>query len=132
MESVVAEMLKQAKQAAKNAYSPYSKFSVGACIRATDGKFYTGCNIENLSYSLTLCAETSAIASMVSSGSKQIAEVVIFADGEELSTSCGACRQRICEFSHPDVKVHTFNNLDECKTLRMSELLPEPFSFKQD
>ncbi|MGD9108245.1 MAG: cytidine deaminase [Gammaproteobacteria bacterium] len=129
MDQMIENMLNQAKQVAKNAYSPYSKFSVGTCIRATDGKFYCGCNIENISYSLTLCAETSAIAAMLSAGSTEIAEVVIFADGSELSTSCGACRQRMQEFSKPDVLVHAFNNKDDRKTLRMDELLPQPFSF---
>ncbi len=91
---IVQEMLQKAKAAMKHAYNPYSNFFVGACILADDGKLYAGCNVENVSYSLTLCAEASALGAMVSAGAKRIKKMVVVAESDKIIVPCGACRQR--------------------------------------
>jgi len=85
-------------QAARRAYCPYSHFPVGAAILTTDGKIYSGCNVENASYGLTICAERNAIFQAVASGSKQIAAVMVYTPTANPSAPCGACRQVINEF----------------------------------
>lgn len=81
-----------------NAYAPYSKFHVGAAIRTKSGRIFTGCNVENLSYGLTICAERVAMGSMIAAGEHEIAEVVVVADTEFPISPCGACRQVMAEF----------------------------------
>lgn len=125
MKDVLKEMLVNAKKAMANAYNPYSGIAVGACIRST--KLYVGCNIENVSYSITLCAEASAIAAMISAGSKRISEVLIVSNQEYVITPCGACRQRLIEFANPDVKVHMFSCNEDYQVMTVGELLPCAF-----
>lgn len=127
MENSLQEMLNKAKQVMQNAYNPYSKFFVGACILADDGNFYSGCNVENASYSLTACAEDSAISVMISNGAKRIVEMVIIGSNDKFVVPCGACRQRIREFADLSSKIHMFNNLDQHQTMTIGELLPNSF-----
>lgn len=111
----------------ENSYSPYSKFAVGAAVQSTDGTIYVGANIENASYPVGTCAEQSAIAAMVSDGKRKIARVMIVADSEKHVSPCGACRQRLIEFSHPDIMIY-FGNLTEVKrAFSLGLLLPESF-----
>lgn len=117
-----------ASLAAKNAYAPYSEFAVGAAIYCNNGKFYSGCNVENISYPVGTCAETGAIAAMIQDGSQTIDEILIFADSNKLITPCGACRQRIAEFSTPNTLVHLANLSGIQKTYTIAELLPNSFS----
>jgi len=124
---MIQAMLEKATMAMRNAYNPYSNFFVGCCIHAKNGKLYAGCNIENVSYSLTLCAEAAALSAMVTDGAREIDEVVIVADCDKIIAPCGACRQRFREFTQADVKFHLFNNQGESKVMTMAELLP--FSF---
>lgn len=91
-------LIKEAKKVRKNAYTPYSKFKVGAAVVCSSGKIYTGCNVENASFGLTICAERNAIASAVASGEKKITAIAIVADTDILTPPCGACRQVIYEF----------------------------------
>lgn len=121
------ELLAQARQSMAKAYSPYSKFQVGACIKTSKGKLFTGCNIENASYSLTLCAEAVAIAQMIHAGEQEIAEIAIIGSGDELCAPCGACRQRINEFATAKTLVHTYNKDGAHKTMTLAELLPMSF-----
>lgn len=123
----LTEMLELAKNAQNIAYSPYSQFKVGACIKANNNKYYTGCNIENASYSLTLCAESSAIANMINDGANQIVEIVIIGSSEKPCAPCGACRQRIREFAHENLVVHMFNQHNEVYSKTFDELLPDSF-----
>lgn len=121
------KLLHLAKTAAANAYAPYSKFKVGAAILSSDGKFYSGCNVENVSYPLGTCAEQSAISAMIAGGSTQIAEILIYAQGQKLISPCGACRQRIAEFANAQTAVRLASVGGIEQTLSVDELLPHGF-----
>ncbi|MBQ9731515.1 MAG: cytidine deaminase [Alphaproteobacteria bacterium] len=123
------KLFKLATQAAQKAYCPYSKFAVGAAILADDGNFYVGCNVENISYPVGTCAEAGAIAAMIAGGGKIISEIVIFADAKTLVSPCGACRQRIVEFSDENTLVHMANIEGIKKTVKANQLLP--FGFEE-
>ncbi len=123
----IAEMLKLAKAIQNHSYSPYSHFRVGACIRDTNNKFHTGCNIENASYSLTFCAEGSAIANMINAGSYNISEIVIVGSSDKPCTPCGACRQHLREFANENILVHMFDQNGNGHTKTLNELLPDSF-----
>lgn len=120
-------LLALASEAAQNAYSPYSKFKVGACVLYEDGKTYTGCNVENASYGLTLCAERNAISSAIAAGQKsKIAAIAIFSPNAKLCYPCGACRQWISEFSKDaDVIVENAEGIPQVFSIK--ELLPYSF-----
>ncbi|MEI8146506.1 MAG: cytidine deaminase, partial [Alphaproteobacteria bacterium] len=92
-----------AKAAQAQAYAPYSRYRVGAAVRTPDGQMFAGCNVENAAYPLGTCAEAGAIAAMVAGGGRAIAAAVVVADGVEVVTPCGACRQRLREFARGDV-----------------------------
>ena len=121
------DMLKLASQAKDNAYTPYSKFHVGACVRTESGELYAGCNVENASYTLTIHAEGNAVGSMVADGHTKIAEVLIVIDGDMICPPCGACRQLLHEMTSDDTVFHLCNTAGNYKTLTMAELMPFPF-----
>ncbi len=128
MRHILAE---KAWQARKNAYAPYSHFKVGAAVLGVDGKIYTGCNIENVSYGLTNCGERTAIFKMVSEGCTEfVALALAGTDDPEQVTPCGACRQVMCEFCR---------NIDETEIIfagkdgqiiveTLDKLYPRPFT----
>lgn len=120
-------MFQQAKTAMTHAYAPYSHFHVGVCIKTDNNQYFSGCNVENASYGLTMCAEASAIANMVNAGERTINEVIVMAKAEELVAPCGACRQRLSEFAHPQSLIHICGPEGLRKTMTMAELLPESF-----
>ena len=91
-------LMQKAKEASKKSYSPFSKFAVGASVLASDGKIYSGCNIENSSFGMTICAERCAIFKAVSEGEKEILAVAIYSPNEDDCYPCGACRQVMYEF----------------------------------
>lgn len=116
-----------AAQVQKLAYAPYSRFRVGAAILAEDGAVHTGCNVENAAYPSGSCAEQGAISAMIAGGSKRIAAILVFGEGEALVTPCGACRQRIREFAEPDTPV-TIAGPDGIRArFSLGELLPASF-----
>ena len=123
-----SDLLTSAIQVMNNAYAPYSKFFVGASILSENNKIYTGCNVENISYPCGTCAEQSAISAMISGGDKLIKEILIISDSQDLITPCGACRQRIAEFSTPNTIVHLANKNGIQKSILISELLPLAFN----
>lgn len=126
--TTILSMLEKAQAAQTNAYAPYSQFKVGACIRSTDDHFFIGCNYENVAYSMTCCAEGSAIAAMTTAGYREILEIVIIGSSEAPCTPCGACRQRIREFAKPSISVHMFNkDGSQQLTQTLEELLPHSF-----
>ena len=127
MTNIFDKMLQQAKDMLNKAYAPYSKFQVGACIRCDDTTFFTGCNIENASYGLSLCAEAVAIAHMVKAGYTEISEMLIISSGNLPCTPCGACRQRIREFADKHTQIHCCNPDGEKISLTIDELLPKSF-----
>jgi cytidine deaminase len=109
-------------------HAPYSRFPVGAAIRAEDGKIYSGANIENLSFPEGWCAETTAISHMVMGGAKRIVEIAVIAEKLALCPPCGGCRQRIKEFASPETRIFLCDEAGVKKTMTMDELLP--FAFK--
>jgi cytidine deaminase len=110
----------------QRAHAPYSGFKVGAALEAADGSVAIGCNVENATYGLTICAERSAIFRAIADGHRAFTRVVIVADTDEPTPPCGACRQLLWEFCG-DIEV-TLANLDRTTArYRMSELLPAPF-----
>ena len=120
-------MLQMARDAMDRAYAPYSEFRVGAVIKAQSGRLYAGCNVENASYPVGSCAEQGAISAMVLGGDLKIEEMVVMGDGENLTSPCGACRQRIREFAAPDVLIHICDRTGVRKTMTLAELLPVSF-----
>lgn len=124
-----SKMIQLAVKALDNAYAPYSKFHVAACIRATDGNYYTGVNIENASYGLTLCAEMAAIASFINAGNTLIKDIVILSNEQQECPPCGACRQRIAEFSNESTRIHLADHNQILHSYTIEQLLPYAFKF---
>jgi len=116
-----------AKTARDNAYAPYSSFRVGAAILAPDGTLFSGANVENAAYPQGQCAEASAIGAMVTAGQRNIAAMLIVADGAALCTPCGGCRQRIREFASPQTLIHVAGLSGIRQTFTMEALLPQSF-----
>lgn len=123
------KLINIAIDAKKNSYSPYSKFRVGAALLCKDGEIFSGTNIENSSYSLTICAERTAIFKAVSEGKMEFDTIVVAADSEDLTPPCGACRQVIYEFNS-NMKV-ILTNGKKTKSYNIKELLTHPFKIKQ-
>jgi cytidine deaminase len=130
-EDPLDELLAQARQAALNAYAPYSHFRVGAAIRLTTGQVVTGVNVENVSYGLTICAERSAMVSAVSQFGPQVrvAAVAVVNLNQAASPPCGACRQFLAEFVLPDSPI-AFPAADGPRTMPFSTLFPLAFEMK--
>ncbi len=121
------EMIKLAESASKNAYVPYSKFPVGACVLTDDGNIFTGCNFENSSFGMTICAERNAIGSAIAAGERKVKAIAIFSPNMYNCTPCGACRQVISEF-RSDSGVDIITKLEDgIKIYTLDELLPESF-----
>lgn len=120
------KIIEQAKKARKKAYAPYSKFRVGAALEAANGKIYTGCNIENASYSVTICAERVALAKAVSEGVKKFKRIAIAANSKGPCPPCGVCRQALYEFS-PNLELIMTNLRGTTKTVKLKDILPSPF-----
>lgn len=93
------EILMMAQDAAKHAYAPYSNFTVGAAVECADGTVFTGCNVENASYSATICAERVAMTKAISQGRRQFVRIAIYGDSKNYCMPCGICRQFMSEFS---------------------------------
>ena len=125
-------LLAAARGARKNAYAPYSHFTVGAALLAEDGRIYVGCNVENAAYSPTLCAERVALGSAVAGGARRIlAAAVVGGHGEEEPCApCGVCRQALSELMAPDAPV-LFRTEDGMTELPLSALLPHTFRLKK-
>jgi cytidine deaminase len=119
-----------ARAASERAYCRYSGYSVGAAVRAEDGRIFSGCNVENASYGATMCAERSAIFSMVSSGQRRISAVCVYAPGEPMAMPCGMCRQVIAEFCL-DVPVLVAGPGGVLRR-RFAALLPEAFRLEPE
>ena len=111
----------------ENAYAPYSRFKVGAAIRAEDGRVFAGCNVENVAYPEGTCAEAGAIAAMVAAGARRIAEIVVAADSPTPISPCGGCRQKLAEFAAPDAPVILAGPGGERARTTVGALLPGAF-----
>lgn len=120
------DLIKNAYDAMKKAYAPYSKFSVGAALLSADGQMFTGCNVENISYGLTICAERSAVCKAVSYGVTEFSAIAIVTDAKKPVSPCGACRQVLAEFSK-DLTVIMATVSGERKIMNLKQLLPLTF-----
>jgi len=119
-------LIEAAQQARQNSVAPFSEFLVGAAVRTSNGKIYTGCNIESASYGLTVCAERVAIWKALSEGEKHLTELAVVADTETLTPPCGTCRQIIWEFAREATIV--FANLNgKSELFHIKDLLPSAF-----
>ena len=121
------ELLRKAKDVSKNAYAPYSKFSVGACLLTDSGKIFTGCNFENSSFGMTICAERNAIGSAIACGERKIRAIAIYSPNMKNCTPCGACRQVMSEFISDDGLDVIVEDENDIKVYDFSALLPETF-----
>ncbi|AWD22797.1 cytidine deaminase [Pseudogemmobacter blasticus] len=122
------DLLQAATEVRERAWVPYSRFKVGAAIRATSGKVYVGCNVENVAYPEGTCAEAGAIAAMCAGGDYSIAEVFVIADSPDPVPCCGGCRQKIAEFAAPDVRVTMATTDGKTRSVTVADLLPGVFS----
>ena len=125
-----AELVAAATTARELAFAPFSKFRVGAALRAVDGTVVAGCNVESASYGLTMCAERVAIFKGVSEGLTRFTAVAVVTDVAELTPPCGACRQLLWEFA-PDATVTLANTAGRTETFTVRELLPRGFDASQ-
>jgi cytidine deaminase len=123
--------LKAAAKASKKAYAPYSKFHVGAALLTDRGEIITGCNVENASYGLTICAERNAIFAAVARGIRKFKAVAIVASGKQMPFPCGACRQVLVEFCGKDTPVYIapVRKLSQYDESTLGDLLPRSFKF---
>jgi cytidine deaminase len=115
-----------AEQTAAIAHAPYSGLRVGCTIEASDGRVFQGCNVENASYGLTICAERAALAHAIALGAKKFKRIAVYSAGEKLITPCGACRQALSEFAK-DLEVLLACSTGEVRRTKLSALLPDPF-----
>ncbi|HWQ55225.1 MAG TPA: cytidine deaminase [Bryobacteraceae bacterium] len=119
-------LVEAALRARENAHAPFSKFKVGAAVEDIAGRIYTGCNVENATYGLTVCAERVAIFKALSEGARQFRRIAVAADSETLTPPCGACRQILWEFCG-DTEVILANLRGKTETLRLRDIFPRPF-----
>jgi len=119
-------LLEAALRARDRAYAPYSKFHVGAALEDAEGRIHTGCNVENASYGLTVCAERIAAFKAVSEGARKFRRIAIAADTSPLTPPCGACRQVLWELCG-DIEAILVNLRGETESVQLRDLLPRPF-----
>ena len=125
MQNTDQQLVTQAIEVAGRAYAPYSRFHVGAVLVGKDGRTFAGCNVENISFGLTICAERNAVFAAVAAGCREFEKIVITADTELPASPCGACRQVLAEFN-PDLEVVLSNFRGQTETFQLSRLLPRP------
>jgi cytidine deaminase len=123
---VTSPLIAAAVRARENAHAPFSKFRVGAAVEDNTGRVHTGCNVENATYGLTICAERVAIFKAISEGARRFNRIVVVADTDELTPPCGACRQILWEFCR-DIEIVLANLSGKSETLQLSTLFPRPF-----
>jgi len=121
------DLIAAAKAVRQNAHAPYSRYQVGAAVRAQSGKIYVGANVENASYGLALCAERSAIAAAVSAGEKRITAVAVETSTSPPAAPCGMCRQVLAEFAGDDLPIALVNDKGEREDTPLGALLPHAF-----
>lgn len=125
----ISEALYQAaKDAFSRAHAPYSQFHVGAAAQTESGEIVKGCNVENASYGLTVCAERNCISNAVVNGHTKFAVMAIYTEQEKLTPPCGACRQVIAEFFRPDTLIVATNHKRAFKAWQLQEILPDAFT----
>ncbi len=126
MAEVRNHLVQSALNARRNAYVPFSKFAVGAAIEDSEGRVHTGCNVENASYGLTVCAERAAVFKAVSEGARRFTRLVVAAETDPLTPPCGACRQVLAEFCE-DLEIVMVNPSGKTESVQLKDLLPRAF-----
>ncbi len=124
----MTNLIEEARKARENAVAPFSKFKVGAALRTKAGKIYHGCNVENCTYGLTVCAERVALLSALAAGDREFAAIAVVTQSDEPSTPCGPCRQLMWEYCG-DIDVTLANLKGQRVEYKLSTLFPHPFSF---
>jgi cytidine deaminase len=124
----MATLIDEAKAARENAVAPFSKFKVGAALRTKTGKVFRGCNVENCTYGLTVCAERVALLSALAAGEREFTAIAVGTQAEEPSTPCGSCRQLMWEYCG-DIEVTLANLVGQKIDYKLSTLFPHPFYF---
>lgn len=119
-------LLAAALAARQHAFAPYSKFQVGAALEDADGRIHTGCNVENATYGLTVCAERVAVLKAISEGVRRFRRIAVAADTESLTPPCGPCRQILWEFCG-DIEIALVNPRGKTETYQLKDLFPKPF-----
>jgi cytidine deaminase len=119
-------LISAALQARENAHAPFSKFKVGAALEDANGRIHSGCNVENATFGLTVCAERIAVFKAISEGARSFRRLAVVADTEMLTPPCGACRQILWEFCG-DIEIALANLSGKSETLRLGALFPRPF-----
>ena len=128
MTTDLAQLLTMAREARRRAYAPYSNYQVGAALLTASGEVYTGCNVENASYGLSMCAERVAVGNAIAAGERQFQVLVLVTSGSVPALPCGACRQVLHEFC-PDLTI-VAHTIDGRRTVaKLNELLPHAFGF---
>ena len=122
----MTELLAAALAARQHAHAPYSHFQVGAALEDSTGRIHTGCNIENATFGLTLCAERVAVFKAMSEGAREFRRIAVAADTDTLTPPCGACRQILWEFCG-DIEITLINLRGKSETMRMKDLFPRAF-----
>ncbi|KNC84830.1 cytidine deaminase [Sphaeroforma arctica JP610] len=125
---VVKTLVERAQEARNVSYSPYSHFRVGACLLAKNGKYYSGANVENVSYGLTICAERTCLVKMVTDGCLKAKAIAVASDVEDFISPCGMCRQSLAEFCDPDVEVLMTRGDGSFVCITVSDLVPLLFT----
>jgi cytidine deaminase len=129
-QALQGELLAAAREAQAAAYAPYSNFAVGAAVLLSDGTIYQGCNVENASFGLTVCAERVAVFNAISDGRMDIAAIAVITSAPKMCKPCGACRQVIAEFSQADnpIVIISAQTSGETETETITDLLPDTFN----
>ena len=121
--NTLVSLERAARKVRSRAHAPYSNFQVGAALESTSGKVFTGCNVENISFGLTICAERNAVFAAIAAGVRSFRRIVVVADSKEPVTPCGACRQVLSEFSE-NMEIISINLQNQKYSAKLSELLP--------
>jgi cytidine deaminase len=129
LDPTVGNLIREAEAVRYRAHAPFSGFRVGAALLAKDGRIFTGCNVENATYGLTICAERTAVFKAMSEGAREFSKIAVVAETDELTPPCGACRQILWEFCG-DIEVVLSNLGGKIDSVRMASLLPRPFDSK--
>ncbi len=125
----VKKLIEEARKAKEKAYAEYSKFKVGAALLTKSGKIFTGVNVENASYGLTVCAERVAVFKAVSEGEREFLAIAVVSDSQEITPPCGACRQVLFEFSE-DMDVIMANKDGKYEIMKLKDLMPKGFKLR--
>ena len=119
-------LIQAAREVRERAHAPYSNFKVGAAIEDENGRIFTGCNVENATYGLSVCAERAAVLKAISEGAGKLKRIAVVADSGMLTPPCGACRQILWEFCG-DAELTMANLSDQQETISMTQIFPRPF-----